>query len=74
MHDRIVISCQVIKIEPEYEVLNDRLIFAVYACPECGEGTDWQIGDHQHSGTPVCDDCCCDMEYVETRKYHEENQ
>ena len=49
---------------PEYEVLNDRLIFAVYACPECGEGTDWQIGDHQHSGTPVCDDCCCDMEYI----------
>ena len=40
----------------------------------CGEGTDWQIGDHQHSGTPVCCDCCCDMEYIETRKYHEENQ
>ena len=74
MHDRIVISCQVIKIEPEYEVLNDRLIFAVYACPMCGEGTDWPIAAHQHSGTPVCCDCCCDMEYIETRKYHEENQ
>ena len=68
MHDRIQVFA------PKYEVLNDKLIFAVYACPECGEGTDWQIGDHQHSGTPVCDDCCRDMEYVETRKYHKENQ
>lgn len=54
---------------PEYAVLDDIKIRVCWACPECDESTEWPVWEYQYSGTPMCIECDCDMQYIETRQY-----
>ena len=53
----------------DYTILDDNLLRAVWACPECKDTVECNVWDYQNVGTPYCADCDEDMVYIQTRLY-----
>lgn len=54
-----------------YVTLDDSTLLNAWKCTSCGSVVECFPVDYAEHGTPVCEECCEDMAFVESRLYHD---
>jgi hypothetical protein len=52
--------------EKQYITIDDKYINMIWQCDNCGEKASIHPDFYQENGTPICDRCDNDMDYIKT--------
>lgn len=50
--------------EDEFTPLDDKNYFTLWRCPECDKDFPIELSFFEKNGTPVCNECDTDLEYI----------
>jgi|LakMenE18May11ns_1017448.scaffolds.fasta_scaffold9682120_2 formylmethanofuran dehydrogenase subunit E len=49
-----------------WDIIDNRKVREVWECPDCEDEVNINPNWYQDNGTPVCEECGCDMKYMHT--------